>query len=80
MLHYLLAKGNTTCFEFKTGIVPERVEDYKFGLVLDLADEKSVEDDNAVNICFCSTWTLFANATFMQFFSLFCTAFEQITD
>lgn len=36
LLHYLLAKGNTTCFEYKTGTTPECVEEYKIGSLIDL--------------------------------------------
>lgn len=53
MLHYLLAKGNTTCYEYKTGVVPESIEEYKLGLVVHSEDsDKLIDSENAVR-----TWT-----------------------
>jgi len=50
LLQYLLAKGNTTCFEYKTGVVPDIIEEYKLGSSIDLDDQsgKDLEDDGGV--------------------------------
>lgn len=47
ILHYLLAKGNTTYFEYRTGTVPEVVENFKLGTVIN-ADDKSSDEENKV--------------------------------
>lgn len=51
LLQYLLAKGNTTCFEYKTGVVPDIVEEYKLGIAFNLDDQsgKAMEDDGGVS-------------------------------
>lgn len=45
ILHYLLAKGNTTYYEYETGNVPERVEEFKLGFFFGIEDNLASEID-----------------------------------
>lgn len=48
LLHYLLAKGNTTCFEYKTGTTPDSVEEYKLGSLIDFNSTSNNEPSSKV--------------------------------
>ena len=56
-MHYLLAKGNTTVFEYKTGTTPDSVEEFRLNsLIADLGSDhdqpsSKAETDEDGGVC-----------------------------